>query len=649
VQIATVVSWRSIVDFFLGRPIPTEEEHEERVGTAKGVSILGLDALASAAYGPEALLTVLIPLGVAALHRITLLTLLISALLTVVFLSYRQTISAYPNGGGSYTVAKENLGRTPSLVAAAALSLDYVLNVAVAVSAGVGALVSAAPELLPHTLLLCFATLLALVLVNLRGVRASGALFLLPTCAFIGLLALVLGIGLVRSITQGGHPAPVVAPPAIPPAVSAASLWLVIRAFAAGCTAMTGVEAVSNGVPIFRDPPERGARHALGAIIATLITLLVSISIVCRTYHVSATPPGQAGYQSVLSQITGAVVGRGTLYALTMGAVIALLLASANTSFADFPRLCRLLALDGFLPENFAHRGRRLAFSRGILFLGVSSAILLGAFHGLTEGLIPLFAFGAFLAFTMSQAGMVVHWRRQRGHIGKLTMNAVGAGCTGVTCIIIVAAKFVEGAWISVVLVVLLIGLLAGVRRHRTFVARVTHTTASLEIAPSRSTIAVVPMRKWTTVSLKALSFAVGFAPEVIAVQVITGDQQEDDLTDRWDDLVVRPARELHLPSIPRLVVLPSEYRRLYSPLLDYVSKLERDRPDRQVAVVVSELVDQHWWDFFVHGHEATVLRELLLFRGGPQVVIVTIPWYMRAWRPERRRLTRRRLHLRHA
>jgi amino acid transporter len=636
------VATRAIVDFFLGRPIPTEEEHEERVGPLKGVAILGLDALASAAYGPEALLTVLIPLGAAAFPRISTLTLLISVLLTVVFLSYRQTIGAYPNGGGSYTVAKENLGRAASLVAAAALGLDYMLNVAVAISAGVGALVSVVPALLPHTLLLCLTTLLVLVLVNLRGVRASGAVFMVPTCAFVSSLVLVLGFGLFRSVTFGGNPPPVTAPPTIPRAVEVGSLWLYVHAFAAGCTAMTGVEAVSNGVPIFRDPPERGARRALGTIIAILITLLLGISIVCRTYHVAATPPGQAGYQSVLSQITGAVVGRGWLYGVTMSAVIAVLMASANTSFADFPRLCRLLALDGFLPESFAHRGRRLAFSRGILFLGVSSAILLVVFGGLTEGLIPLFAFGAFLAFTMSQAGMVQHWRRQRGHVGKLAMNAFGAVCTGVTCIIIVASKFVEGAWISILVVVVLIGLFAGVRRHRDFLARATHTTAPLEIEATRPPIAVVPMRKWTAISLKALRFAVSFASEVIAVQVLTGDRQEDDLTERWDELVVRPARRLHLPSIPRLVVLPSEYRQLYTPLLEHVTRLARERPDRQVAVVVSELIDQHWWDFFVHGHEATVLRELLLFRGGPQIVIVTTPWYMRDWLPERHRLSRR-------
>ena len=629
----------AVLDFFLGAPIATEKEHEECVGPGRGVPILGLDALASAAYGPEALLTVLLPLGLGALAHVGWITLLIVCLLSIVFFSYRQTIVAYPNGGGSYTVAKENLGRTASVVAAAALALDYMLNVSVAISAGVGALVSAVPALLPRTLPLGFGTLLVLVLVNLRGVRSAGAAFLVPTYAFVATLLTVLGLAAFRAVTHGGHPVPVVVPPLAAPAREAVSLWLLVRAFANGCTAMTGVETVSNGVPIFHEPRTRGARRTLAMIVGTLALLLVGVALACQQFHVVATPPGRTGYRSVLSQLTAAVVGRGWFYGLTMGAIVAVLALSANTSFAGFPRLCRLLALDGFLPEKFAHRGRRLAFSHGILVLGAFSGILLTAFGGITDALIPLFALGAFLAFTMSQAGMVQHWRKLGGHGGKMAMNAVGAIGTGVTCIIIAASKFVEGAWVSVLIVLGLVALLLGIRRHHEFVAQAIQTDATLPSRLPRPPIAVVPMRRWSAVSLKALEFAVGFSQEVIAVQVLTKDRQEDDLTDRWAELVEGPVRSLGLASPPRLVVLPSEYRRLYVPLLDEVALLAKQHAEQQVAVVLPELVVSRWRDFFLHGHKATVLRELLLLRGGPQVVVVTTPFHLRDWEPERRLL----------
>ena len=629
----------AVVDFILGAPIATDKENDECVGPLRGVSILGLDALASAAYGPEALLAVLLPLGVGAVAHVGWITLLIVGLLSIVFLSYRQTISAYPNGGGSYTVAKENLGRTASVVAAAALALDYMLNVSVAISAGVGALVSAVPALLPETVPLGLGTLLVLMLVNLRGVRAAGAAFLAPTYVFVGTLLAVLGLAIFRTVTHGGHPVPVLLPPPPVPVTEGVSLWLLTRAFANGCTAMTGVEAVSNGVPIFHEPRTRGARRTLAIIVGTLAILLMGVAFGCRKFHIMATPPGQAGYQSVLSQLTAAVVGRGWFYGVTMGAVIAVLALSANTSFAGFPRLCRVLALDGFLPEKFAHRGRRLAYSNGILVLSAFSGILLLAFGGITDALIPLFALGAFVAFTMSQAGMVQHWRKLGGHRGKMAINAVGAVGTGVTSIVIAASKFVEGAWVSVLILLGLVALLLGIHRHSQFVAQAIQTDATLPPEMPRPPIAVVPLRTWSAVSLKALEFAVGFSHEVIAVQVLTRDRQEDDLTDRWPQLVEGPVRTLGLASPPRLVVLPSEYRRLYAPLLDHVAALAKEHPDRQIAVVLPELVVSRWRDFFLHGHKATVLRELLLLRGGPQVVVVTTPFHLRDWEPERRLL----------
>jgi amino acid transporter len=301
----------SLADILFGKPLATEEDEGERVGPVTGVSILGLDALASASYGPEALLTVLLPLGIAGVKYTSVLILIIIALLAIVAISYRQTIEAYPSGGGAYTVAKENLGTTASLFAGAALALDYLLNVAVATSAGVGALVSAAPVLLPYTPPLCLALLALLTLINLRGVRATGALFTLPTYLFVGTLVTIVGIGVFKAAMHGGHPPPVVAPVTVPVTMTAASTWLLVRAFANGCTAMTGVEAVSNGVPIFREPSAVGARRALTLIVVILMVLLGGVAFLCWAYGITATPPGEHGYQSVLSQVIAATVGRG--------------------------------------------------------------------------------------------------------------------------------------------------------------------------------------------------------------------------------------------------------------------------------------------------------------------------------------------------
>ena len=406
---------RSVADLIFGRRLASTEEDGQRIGPFTGVAVLGLDALSSAAYGPEAALTLLLPLGAAGIAHLLPITALIIGILFLVYLSYRQTIRAYPNGGGSYTVVKENLGQRWALLAGAALALDYILNVAVGISAGVGALVSAAPALQPHTLALCLAILGFLTLVNLRGTRESGFTFLVPTYLFVASLLAVLVLGCWRASMSGGHPAPMVAPLAFAAPTEIAGGWLLMRAFASGCTAMTGVEAVSNGVPVFRAPTIANANRALSMIIALLVVLLGGVAYLCSAYGIGATDPGAAGYQSVLSQLAGAVLGRGALYYVTMGSVVAVLALSANTSFADFPRLCRVIALDRFLPDVFAIRGRRLIFSYGVIALSVFAGALLIAFDGTTDRLIPLFAIGAFLAFTLSQAGMVQHWRRLGG------------------------------------------------------------------------------------------------------------------------------------------------------------------------------------------------------------------------------------------
>jgi amino acid transporter len=630
------------IDWMLGRPLATDEDQAERIGPIAGVGVLGLDALASASYGPEALLTALLPLGPGALGHVAVLTAVIIAILIVLGISYTQTLAAYPNGGGAYTVAKENLGRRASLVAGAALSLDYVLNVAVAISAGVGALVSAVPALLPHTLTACLVVLALLTFINLRGVRSTGMAVLVPTYLFVACLFGILAWGSFATPNPAVHAASARAAQAAAGSGPAhpgswALVWLLLQAFANGCTAMTGVEAVSNGVPIFKEPSVVGARRTLKLIVVILIGLLGGIAFVAHRHGIVATPPGRQGYESVLSQVTAAVVGRGPLYYVSMGSVITVLVLSANTSFADFPRVCRMLAQDRFLPEPFVHRGRRLAFSHGIWVLAAVSALLLIVFGGVTDHLIPLFAMGALSAFTMSQSGMVAHWRKQKGPRARFSalMNLLGALATGVTLCIVLAAKLSHGAWITIVLVGLMLLTFRAIRRHYDFIARATETTATLDVGPLDSPVTIVPMRRWDAVSLKALLIAVGISRDVYVVQVLTGDRDVDDLAPRWAELVEQPARRLGLP-VPTLIVKRSEYRNVSAPLLELVTELAKQHAGRAIAVVVPELVEARWYHYLLHGQTAALLRYQLRARGGPQLVIVNTPWFLRDWLPER-------------
>jgi amino acid transporter len=621
----------SLADRLFGRRLATHEEEAQRVGPLAGIPMLGLDALSSSAYGPEAALTLLIPLGALGVLYIVPITGVIIGLLLIVYLSYRQTITAYPTGGGSYTVARENLGISAGLLAAAALILDYVLNVAVGISAGVGALVSALPALQPYILPLCLAILVLIAIVNLRGVRESGLAFLLPTYLFIGSLFLVLAIGLVKALFSGGHPIPVDPPPRLPAAVTTVSLWLILHAFSSGCTAMTGVEAVSNGVSAFREPPVRNARRTLTAIIIMLVVLLAGIAYLARAYGIGATEPGQPGYESILSQLIGAVVGRGVFYYVTIGAVLTVLGLSANTSFAGFPRLCRIVALDNFLPHAFATRGRRLVFSIGIYVLTACAALLLIVFGGITDRLIPLFAIGAFLAFTLSQAGMVAHWRHAGGPHARrsLLINGVGAAATAITLGVVVVAKFAEGAWITLLLVPALLILFTRVRHHYAIVERETACTTPLDLTDLQKPIVVVPVKGWDMIARKGLRFALKLSSEVYVVQICV-EGEEADLRQHWTDYVEQPATAAGLPP-PRLVLIQSPYRHVFTPLLTYISQLKDANPNRQIAVIIPELVEHRWYHYLLHNQRAAILKALLLLRGDQRVVVINVPWYLTA------------------
>jgi amino acid transporter len=621
----------ALSDWLFGRPLATAEEEGERVGPLTGVPVLGLDGLASAAYGPEAALTVLIVLGAGATGYIGPLTLLIVALLFLVFLSYRQTIAAYPGGGGSYTVAKENLGVRPGLLAAAALMIDYVLVVAVGISAGVGALVSAVPGLQPHTLTLCLVILGLIAVVNLRGVRQSGVALAVPTYLFVGSLLGIIVIGAVKALAAGGNPEPVVAPPRPSEATEFAGLWLMAKAFASGCTAMTGVEAVSNGVPAFHEPRVKHARRTLAAIVGILSVLLLGIAYLCQAYGIGATEPGQPGYDSTLSQLVAAVAGRGFVYYVTIAAVLAVLCLSANTGFADFPRLCRAVANDGYLPSGFGHRGRRLVYSGGIIVLTVLSAILLIAFDGVTDHLIPLFAVGAFLAFTLSQAGMVAHWVKLGGPGSRraIAINAVGALGTAVALVVVLIAKFADGAWVTVLLVVVLLAVFLGVRQHYRHLARELRTEEPLDPSGLDPPLVVVLVRGWSRITRKAVRMAMRISPEVYALHIAADAIRLQELEEDWGKFVSDPCREANVAA-PKLVVVTSPYRRLYATLMEFLAELEKGHPDRPITVVVPELVERRWYHYFLHNQTAAVIKGYLYFSGMERVSVLNVPWYHR-------------------
>jgi amino acid transporter len=620
-----------VADLLFGRPLATEEEKAERIGPLKGIPIFGLDALSSAAYGPEAALTLLIPLGMAGAVYIWPVTVGIVILLGIVYFSYRQTISAYPQGGGSYTVASENLGAKAGLLAAAALMIDYVLTAAVGISAGVGALVSAVPSLQSSTLRLCLIILILITIINLRGVQETGGVFLLPTYVFIACLLGLIGVGLYKTFAAGGHPVPVVAPPRLAGVTGTVSAWLMLRTFSSGCTAMTGVEAVSNGVMAFKEPTDRYAKMTLTIIIAILIVMLLGIAYLVPKYGIAATDPGLPGYDSVLSQLLAAVTGRGAFYWLSIGSILVVLSFSANTAFADFPRLARAIAQNGYLPHAFVIRGRRLVFAQGVYALALLTGLLLIIFRGVTDRLIPLYAVGAFLAFTLSQAGMVVHWKRVGGPgaTRSVFLNGLGALATGITTAVVLVAKFTDGAWITVLLIPSLILMMRAVQRHYAEVTKEISTTSPVHTGDLSEPVVLLPIDGWSLVSEKALRYAWTLSREIHVLHVECGDRT-DELRRQWTDVVEAPARAANLP-LPQLVVLDSPYRFIVKPLVDYAIGQQAAHPDRSVTMLVPELVESHWYHYLLHNNRPEAIRALLLFNGNQRITVVSIPYHLRA------------------
>ncbi len=624
----------SITDVLIGKPLATSAEHDEHIGVSSGIPIFGLDGLTSAAYGPEAAMTLLIPLGVMGVqqHLLPVFTAIL-LLLVIVYFSYRQTIEAYPNGGGSYTVASENLGNGAGLLAASALMIDYILTAAVGISAGVTALISAVPSLHKHQLGFCLLILMLIAFVNMRGVKESGVAFMLPTFAFVGTLLATIGWGCLKVVMTHGHPVALAAPPhPIPASMQVITTWLLLKTFASGCAAMTGVEAVSNGVTAFKEPRAKNANLTLTVIIAVLIVLLYGLSYLAKAYHLTAMDPEAAGYQSVLSILVAAVFGRGWFYFFTMGSVLAALSFSANTAFAGFPRMARAIAVHDYLPHVFTVRGRRLLFSHGIYALTGLTAVILILFRGVTDKLIPLYAIGAFLAFTLSQAGMVVHWLRnrdKRGWLPKLVVNGVGALATGVTLCVVLVAKFASGAWVTALLVPVLIMTMLGIKKHYARVRTETADATPLRTTGLEPPVVVIPLAQWNKVAEKAMRFGLLLSSDIKVVHVESEhSEHETEIETVWESQVLEPVRKAGFPE-PELVTVTSEYRYVVSPFMDYLNKVERNYPTRKICILLPELVVQHWWENALHNQRAQLLKFYLLLRGNSRMVVINIPWYL--------------------
>ena len=595
---------------FVGRPLPTAQARHERLSKRTALAVFASDALSSVAYATEEILLILAAAGAAALTYTIPIGIAISILIAVVASSYRQTILAYPQGGGAYIVTKDNLGTLPSLVAGSALLVDYVLTVAVSVAAGVAALTSAFPALYGHRVLLgvFFITLIATA--NLRGIRESGSLFAVPTYLFIVSFAGMLGYGYVRWAFGWETPPP---PQHVAEATQTITTFLLLRAFSQGCTALTGVEAVSDGVPAFKPAEAKNARIVLTVLGFILITLFMGVTFLARHYHV--TPTEQ---ETVVSQLARLIFGGGLLYYEIQAVTMLILILAANTSFADFPRLSYFLARDGFIPRQFGTRGDRLVFSNGILILGGTAALLIIVFGGDTHALIPLYALGVFVSFTLSQSSMVRRWlvRREEGWWWRAWLNGLGAATTGLVMLVIAVTKFVDGAWVVAMLIPVLVMGFIMIHRHYTDVARQLSLEGYDGPPPIQHTVLVLvgDLHKGVT---GALRYAQALSPSARAVYVELDPDRTRRLEEKWGKWGL---------GVP-LVVLTSPYRSLLTPFLEYVNHLLALGSNHVVTIVIPEFVPARWWQHLLHNQTALLIKGALLFR--KRVVVVDVPFHL--------------------
>ncbi len=607
----------SLKRLIVGSPFPTAQARHERLGKATALAVFASDPLSSVAYATEEILLVLILAGSAALSYSLPIALGIATLLAIVVTSYRQTVRAYPQGGGAYLVAKDNLGRFPALTAAAALLTDYVLTVTVSVTAGIDALTSAVPALLPYRVPLGVLAIVGVAVANLRGVRESGKLFAAPTYFFVVSILGMVGYGLIAAAF---NLLPEARYEPHPPGLEGIGLFLFLRAYAAGCTALTGVEAVSNGVPALKPPEGRNAQIVMTWL--GVLSIAMFLGITYLAYDFGIVPGGD---ETVVSKIARRVFGPGVPYYGVQAATMLILLLAANTSYADFPRLSSILARDRFMPRQFANQGDRLVFSNGILILSGFAILLVVIFGGDTHALLPLYAIGVFISFTFSQSGMVRRWLRlkEAGWRWRMAVNGVGAVVTGVVLLTLAATKFSEGAWIVVVLIPLLVAAFLVIHRHYEQVAR----QLSLEEwggppAITRHTI-LVPVGDLQKGVIPALQYAKTLSPNARAVFVETDPERTRKLEEKWQKWGC---------GMP-LVVLSSPsgsgpYRSILAPFLEYLDRLQAQGENHFVTIVIPEFVPARWWQYVLHNQTALLIKGALLFR--KKVVVTDVPYHLR-------------------
>jgi len=598
----------------VGRPIPSHLAHHERLNRTTGLAVLSSDALSSVAYATEEILRTLLLAGVAALSLATPIAFVISGLLLVVAFSYRQTIYAYPSGGGAYIVAKDNLGETAGLVAGASLLIDYVLTVAVSIAAGVAALTSAFPSWHLNRVEMALGFVALIAVGNLRGIRESGRIFAVPTYFFLAAILGLIVAGVWRYLA--GHELPDVDPLATTASLPGLSTFLVLRAFANGCTAMTGVEAVSNGVPAFKPPEARNAANTLMIMAGLCVTLFLGITLLSQAYGILPREN-----ETVVSQLARSVFGgRGAPYYMVQAATMLILVLAANTAYSDFPRLASILARDRYLPRQLMNQGDRLAFSNGIVVLSLLAGMLLILFKGDTHALIPLYMVGVFLSFTLSQAGMVVRWRRlrEKGWRRRAAVNAIGAVLTGIVLLVVAATKFTEGAWIILALIPVHVLWFQGVHAHY---GRVAAQLSLRDYAPEqrRSNTVIIPIGGVHRAVLQALEYARSLSPDVRAVYVDVDPQATANVRTDW---------ERWGQGVP-LVVLDSPYRSLMEPLLEYIDQVDEEHPNGYVTILLPEFVPARWWHHILHNQRALLIKGALLFRR--HIVVTSVPFHLAA------------------
>jgi len=617
------ISWRRTL---FGRPLPTEASVHQRLTKVKALAVFSSDALSSVAYATEEILLVLVTAGAAALSLSLPIACVITGLLVIVATSYYQTVHGYPSGGGAYIVAHENLGVWPGLTAAAALLIDYVLTVAVSITAGVIAVTSALPALYPYRVEICLLAIALITWGNLRGVRESGTLFSIPTYAFIALFLTLIAIGLVRLFSGSLTPLPAATLPLAAAGTSPLTLFLILRAFASGCAAMTGTEAISNGITAFEKPEADNAGKTLIAMAVLLGVMFLGITYLARALQVVPIE-----HESVISQIGRLVLGTGPLYLVLQAATALILVLAANTAFADFPRLASILARDGYAPRQLANLGDRLVFSNGIVALALLAALLVVIFGGRTHSLIPLYAVGVFLSFTLSQAGMVRHWHavREGSWRTKAAINGLGAVATGLVLLVVIESKFSHGAWLILVLIPLVVWMFRAVKRHYIdmqgqVVVGTSGRRVGMQASVPQQSKVVVPLSSLNWASIAALRFARSISQDVTAVIVDVNPQSTARVQADWQSWY---------PKVP-LVVLESPYRSVITPLLEYLGEVDCCNPEQGLAVVVlPEIVPARWWQHLLHNQTTLQLKAVLLFQqplGGDARIVISVPYHLK-------------------